>query len=177
MYNKNIMTKATNDNKALLVLDMQEVCVGKNPAKIFKYDKTLIDKVNETIVSNDTVIYIRTLLKDNPFYKLSPIRVFDGTKQAELAENLTRKQNNIFNKYRGNAFSNPELFKYLQAHNIDTIEIVGVDGAGCVSKTALGALKHHLKVIINTTAVGTMFKNRQKRLFKLLAKKGVTFID
>ena len=82
----------------------------------------------------------------------------------------------MFNKNRGDAFSNPELLKYLQAHDIDTVEIIGVDGAGCVSKTALGALKNDLQVIINTTAVDTLFKNRQKRFFNTLKQKGVVFI-
>lgn len=171
------MIKTTKNKKAILVLDVQEVCVGKNHAKIFRYDRNLIDKVNKIIASNDLVIYIRTLLRNNFFYKLSPIRVFDGTKQAKLVENLIKKGDIVFDKYRGNAFSNPELLKYLQAHNVDTIEIIGLDGAGCVFKTALGALNNNLKVIINTTAVDTMFKKRQKRLFKLLQQKGVTFTN
>lgn len=171
------MIKATEHKKAILVLDMQEVCIGENHAKIFRYDRNLIDKANKIIASNDLVIYTRTLLKNNFFCKLSPIRVFDGTKQAELVENLIKKGDIVFDKYRGNAFSNPELLKYLQAHNIDTVEIIDLDGAGCVFKTALGALSNNLKVIINTTAVNTMFKKRQKRLFKLLQQKGVTFTN
>ena len=171
------MTETIKNKKAILVLDMQEICVGKNHAKIFRYDKNLIDKVNKIIASNDVVIYVRTLLKNNFFYKLSPIRVFDGTKQAELAEKLTEKSDIVFSKYRGDAFSNPKLFKYLKIQDIDAIEIIGLDGAGCIFKTALGALNNNLKVIINTTAVDTMFKNRQKRLFKLLKQKGVIFVN
>ena len=85
------MIKAAESKKAILVLDIQEICVGKNHAKIFRYDKNLIGKANKIIASNDLVIYIRTLLKNNFFCKLSPIRVFDGTKQAELVENLIKK--------------------------------------------------------------------------------------
>ncbi len=85
------MTETTKNKKAILVLDMQEICVGKNHAKIFRYDKNLIDKVNKIIASNDVIIYVRTLLKNNFFYKLSPIHIFDDTKQAELAEKLTKK--------------------------------------------------------------------------------------
>ena len=107
------MIKAAESKKAILVLDIQEICVGKNHAKIFRYDKNLIGKANKIIASNDLVIYIRTLLKNNFFCKLSPIRVFDGTKQAELVENLIKKGDIVFDKYRGNAFSNSELLKYI----------------------------------------------------------------
>ena len=34
-------------SKALLVIDMQEACVGKNHAEFFKYDSDIIAKVNE----------------------------------------------------------------------------------------------------------------------------------
>ena len=94
---------------------------------------------------------------------------------TEITKN--KKSDIVFSKYRGDAFSNPKLFKYLKIQDIDAIEIIGLDGAGCIFKTALGALNNNLKVIINTTAVDTMFKNRQKRLLKLLKQKGVIFVN
>ena len=162
--------------KALIVLDMQEVCVGKKPLFFFKYDKQLVDKVNKVIEKNDNVIYVRTLLRKIPLYYISPVRVFDGDKRAELVKGLIRKGNVVFDKYRGNAFSNPKLLKYLMDNKIDTIEVVGVDGAGCVVLAAFSAIKYELKVIINTTAIDTMFKNRQTRMFKKLKEKGVSFV-
>ena len=48
--------------KALLVIDMQNVCVGKKHARYFKYNnKTLIQSVNDIIDANksDIVIYIK----------------------------------------------------------------------------------------------------------------------
>ena len=49
-------------SKALLVIDMQEACVGKNHAEFFKYDSDIINKVNEEIKANENVIYIRNLM-------------------------------------------------------------------------------------------------------------------
>ena len=42
-----------SDKKALLVIDMQEACVGKNHAEFFKYDSNIVTKVNEEIKAND----------------------------------------------------------------------------------------------------------------------------
>ena len=70
----------------------------------------------------------------------------------------------------------PKLAKYLKDNGFNTIELVGVDGGGCVSLTALGAIEHGLKVIINTEAIDTMFKNRQARMFKKLKEKGISFV-
>ncbi len=71
-------------SKALLVIDMQEACVGKNHAEFFKYDSNIINKVNEEIKANENVIYIRNLMKKNLINKLAPVQIFDGDKGAEL---------------------------------------------------------------------------------------------
>ena len=53
-------------NKALLVIDMQNVCVGENHATYFKYDnEILIQAVNKVIDANysNVVIYIKNVMK------------------------------------------------------------------------------------------------------------------
>ena len=164
-------------NKALLVIDMQEACVGKNHAEFFKYDDNLLVRVNNIIKNHETVIYIRNLMKNNFINKLAPVRVFDGTKEAELAEELEKKGNIVFDKYKGNAFSNPELLEYFKKNNIDTVELIGVDGGGCVALTALGAIENGFNVILNTTAIGTMFEKKKDKYYKQLGAKGATFIE
>lgn len=52
--------------KALLVIDMQNVCVGENHATYFKYNNTeLVEAVNKVIDSNkdNIVIYIKNVMK------------------------------------------------------------------------------------------------------------------
>lgn len=78
-------------SKALLVIDMQEACVGKNHAEFFKYDSDIITKVNEEIKANENIVYIRNLMKKNFINKLAPVQIFDGDKGAELAEDLLKK--------------------------------------------------------------------------------------
>ena len=163
--------------KALLVIDIQKATIGKNHNSLFKYDEDLINKINDVIKKNDTVIYIRNIMKNNIFNRLSPVHVFDGEKEAELSAELLIKGDIVFDKYKGDAFTNPKLLNYLLNNNIDTIEIVGVDGGGCVSLTALGGLKNGLNVILNTSAIGTMLEKKYKKYYKLLEKKGAIFIQ
>ena len=163
-------------SKALLVIDMQEACVGKNHAEFFKYDSDIINKVNEEIKANENVVYIRNLMKKNFINKRASVHIFDGDKSAELAEDLIRKGEAVFDKYKGDAFSNPQLLEHLQKNGIDTVEVVGVDGGGCVALTALGAIENGFKVIVNTKAIGTMFEKKKDKYFQMLEKKGTTFI-
>lgn len=165
--------------KALLVLDMQNVCVGKNHSSFFTYDiDKLIPSVNKRIsdYNNSEVIYIVNIMKDNLINKFAPFKAYDGTEEVELANELNVVSNNIFKKYTGNAFENIELNNYLKSMNIDEIEIVGVDGGGCVARTALGAIENGYKVILNTESIGTMFTKKADKLNKKLKAKGTTFV-
>lgn len=165
--------------KALLVIDMQKICVGKNSASIFKYDnEKLINKVNEVISynKNNLVIYIKNVMK-NSFLnrKFAQVKAFEGTSEVELVNNLNVISSNIISKYKGDAFSNKKLLSLLKENKIDAIEIIGVDGGGCVSLTAMGAIKNGFKVILNTEAIGTTFEKRRKKYYKKLKKNGVDF--
>ena len=55
--------------KALLVIDMQNVCVGNNHAAYFKYNnKELVQNVNEVIDTNkDSIDYVFTKYEGNAF--------------------------------------------------------------------------------------------------------------
>ena len=59
------MTGGKKVKKALLVIDMQNVCVGKNHSTYFKYDnEILIQTVNEVIDANESnvVVYIKNII-------------------------------------------------------------------------------------------------------------------
>lgn len=163
--------------KALLVMDMQEVTVGENHAGLFRYPADLISKVNAVIQENTdaTVVYIRNLMKNNLLNKLAPVKCFDKTPEAELVKGLNVCSPHCFSKYKGDAFSNAELTSFLKAQQIDTIELVGVDGGGCVSLTAFGALKAGYQVLLNTDAVGTTFIKKRDQYYQKLRAMGVAF--
>lgn len=164
--------------KALLVIDMQEICVGKKHAQTFRYDcETLIDNVNGIIEQNqgNTIVYILNLMKKNLINRFAPVQVYENTPESALAGGLKIASENKFVKYKGDAFSNPELDKFLKANGIDTIEVVGVDGGGCVPMTALGAIKNGYKVIVNTNGIGTSFVKRKEKYDIKLKQLGAEF--
>lgn len=165
--------------KALLVIDMQNVCVGEKHSDYFKYDnQLLIEKVNNVVESNQDsiVIYIKNIMKRNLLNKFAPFQAFEGTEEAELVKSLSIVSDNVFTKYQGNAFSNTELVSFLKEQGVECVEVVGVDGGGCVALTALGAVKEGYKVIVNETAIGTMFHKNKIKYFKKLEEAGAVFV-
>ena len=173
------MTEGKKVKKALLVIDMQNVCVGKNHAAYFKYDnEILIQTVNEVIDANESnvVVYIKNIMKKNLINKLAPFKAYEATEEVELVSNLHVISDYVFIKYEGNAFSNPKLNEFLKAHKIECVEIVGVDGGGCVALTALGAIKEGYSVILNESAIGTMFNKNTEKYFKKLREADAKII-
>lgn len=165
--------------KALLVVDMQNVCVGEKHSDYFKYNNhSLIEKVNNAIESNQDsiVIYIKNVMKRNLLNKFAPFQAYEGTEEVELVKNLNIVSDNVFTKCWGNAFSNGELVSFLKEQEVECVEVVGVDGGGCVALTALGAVKEGYKVIVNETAIGTMFHKNKTKYFRKLEEAGAVFI-
>ena len=165
--------------KALLVIDMQNVCVGEKHATYFKYDnENLIQAVNKVIDENkdNPVIYIKNIMKKNIINKIAPFQAYEGTEEVELVSSLHVVSDYIFTKYEGNAFSNLKLNEFLKEHHVECVEVVGVDGGGCVALTALGAIKEGYSVIVNETAIGTMFIKNKEKYFKKLREADVKFI-
>lgn len=165
--------------KALLVIDMQNVCVGEKHAAYFKYNnEILIQAVNEVIDANENnmVIYIKNVMKKKFINRFAPFQVYEGTEEVELVNNLRIASNYVFTKNKGNAFTNPKLNDFLKERNIEWVEVVGVDGGGCVALTALGAIKEGYNVIVNESAIGTMFDKNKEKYFKKLQKSDVKFV-
>ncbi|MEE1056236.1 MAG: isochorismatase family cysteine hydrolase [Acutalibacteraceae bacterium] len=165
--------------KAILVMDMQNVCVGKNQSPYFKYDRdNIVSAVNNVIENNqdNLVIYIKNIMKRNFINKFAPFQAYEGTEEVEFAEDLKIVSDYVFEKYTGDAFSNVELREFLSNKKVDVVEIVGVDGGGCVSLTAIGAVKNGYKVIMNTKAIGTIFEKNKNKYFNKLKNLGAEFI-
>ena len=165
-------------SKALLVIDMQEATVGVNNAKMFDYPPDLVTKVNDVINNTDAeiVVYIWNLMKRNLLNRLAPVKCYDGTIEAKLVEGLSVVNSNIYDKYEGNAFTNTELAAFLKNSNVSEIELIGVDGGGCVALTAIGAIEAGYKVILNTDVIGTMFEKRKEKYYEKLKEMGAVFL-
>lgn len=166
--------------KALLVIDMQNVCVGKKHADCFKYDnERLLMEVNRVIdsASGDIVVYIKNIMKPGFINKFAPFQAYEGTEEVELVEGLHKVSDYVFEKYAGDAFSNEELDAFLKGKNVDEIGLVGVDGGGCVPLTAFGAIKRGYRVTIYRKAVGTSFEKKKEKFFQRLSGQGARFVD
>lgn len=165
--------------KLLFVIDMQEVTVGENHAKMFHYEENLMARVNARIEEYppEHVIYIRNLMKKNLINKLAPVQVYDGTHEAELADGLRVVSEHIFKKYQGDAFTNNELERFVAEQAPKEIEMVGVDGGGCVGLTAIGAASRGYQVSVNQNCVGTIMTKQEKKLRRKMERMGIKYLS
>ena len=165
-------------SKVLLVVDMQEICVGEKHAKIFQYEDDLIEKVNEVIAlnKNNIVIYIRNVMKKNLVNKFAPFKAYEGSEEIKLVKSLNVVSDFCFDKYEGDAFSNKELVEFCEEKQVKEIEVIGVDGGACVPLSALGACRLGYQVTVNTKAVGTMFTGKRKKFYERLERLGAKIV-
>lgn len=147
--------------KALLVMDVQ-----KN--NLSKYEADLVQKINERIIEaqkhRDEIVYIKNTKK------LRGRTVTDG-----FAEELLLASDQVFCKTQADAFSSEELVSYLKSKNIQTIELVGVDGNSCINASAKGAVKCGFLVSISLRGVGVANLPRFEKTKEKLQTLGVVF--
>lgn len=168
--------------KALLVIDAQEDFIGEQRNKErFNYDDAdeLVRNINEMITNyeknRDNVIYIANVLPNNFIYKKFFGYGLAGSRGAKIDERIKIISENYFEKQVGNAFRNNNLKKFIADNKIDEVELVGVDGAGCIFRTAKGALSMGLKVAIIKNGVGTINPDKYMKIINKLKSKGVKF--
>ena len=165
--------------KALLVMDLENVYVGEEHAPYFQYEThTLLKEANKAIEANkdNLIIYIRNLMEKNQENASAPFHAYEGTRDVEFVRELHIVSDHIFVKYESDAFSNPALFQLLKSQEIQCLELIGIDGGGCVAKTALRAIKEGYEVLLNEKAIGTMFQEEKEKYWIELAKAGARFV-
>lgn len=95
------------------------------------------------------VVYVRNVTKRSLIKRLALFKVYEGTPESELVEGLHVVSDHVFVKYVGDVLSNPELRVFLKQNGVESVEIVGVDGGGCVALTALGAIENGYHVVVD----------------------------
>jgi nicotinamidase-related amidase len=173
-----------NNNKALLVIDIQEDATGKTTNKPYKNSKELIDTVNSVINNSEkegiTVIYIKHQMNSNFLNKIiMGNRFIKGTPGSEIDSRIEIINNNIFSKDKGDALSNSKLDDFLKQNNINEIFIVGLDATACVYKTAIGAIKRGYKAVVLKDGIVTSNMEKMPRILDEYEKRGIllTSID
>lgn len=169
--------------KALLVIDAQEDFIGEQRNKNkFNYEDVdeLVKNINDIIrtykQNMDEVIYIANVLPNNFFNKKFFGYGIAGSKGAKFDKRIKIVSENYFEKQVGNAFKNNNLVKFIKDNEISEVELVGVDGVGCVFRTAKGAIEIGLEVTIISDSVGTVNPEKFIKMSMKLKSLGVAYI-
>ena len=169
--------------KALLVIDAQEDFIGdqRNKQK-FNYEDVdeLVNNINEKIrmyeKNGDEVIYIAEVLPNKLFYRKFFGVAISGSVGSKIHKGIKIVCENYFEKQFANAFKNKNLLKFIRAKKIGEVELIGVDGFGCVTRTAKGAIKLGLKVTILNDCVGIISPKKFTKNSTKLKEVGVAYI-
>lgn len=157
--------------RAFMIINMQENYVGENRDKRrFPYDeKVLIKNINQRLEkaknNNEKVIYIT-----NRFFYQSK------KNQPKLVDGLDIISDNIFVKHNKNAFKNKELTEFLRKENITDIELAGIDGNGCIAKTAFAGVKESIKVSVNESCTQALNQKKFDKTRSILEETRINFV-
>lgn len=157
--------------KALLVVDIQNDFTGENAkmpvdssqaTEMITNLNKLIDKSHELDL---TVVYI-----GNEYSKYDFLNVFrnfaavKGTDGIKLDNRLHIVSGNYFSKQKGNAFSNPELDKFLKAKNINEVYIGGLYAEACIYQTTKGAITNNYLTTILIDCIATKTEAKRNKM-------------
>ena len=166
--------------KILIIVNMQEDYVGVNRnMSMFSYNTQLLLKnINARIAAYppEAVVYIRDVNKKNIFSRLVADYVIEGSEGSELVKGLKIVSDNIYTKYKGNAFTNMELYNYIETNKVNNPEIIGIDSGSDLADTALAASEIGYKVEINRKCTATVMQKRADIMESALKGSGVKFI-
>lgn len=167
------------NNKALLVIDIQEDATGKTARKPLPYKNSveLIKNVNSVIEickeRGILVVYIKHEINNNFFSRMLWGRFIANTTGSKIDLRVNIINNYIFSKNKSDAFSNSRLDSFLKENYIDEIFITGLDASACVLKTSLGARNKGYEVIVLKDAITTMRMNKMPKLLEKYLDHGI----
>jgi nicotinamidase/pyrazinamidase len=173
----------TDPQKALLVIDVQEDFTGRTAKPPFPYknSKELITSVNEAIENaagkGFKIVYIRQEFDgfagkviSRLFGKGTAVKGRPGT---EIDERISIVNDNVFPKPKGDAFSNPDLSKFLVEHNVNELFLTGLDAEFCVYHTAKGALNRGYKVNIIPNCIALRAEKKWVAILRRYERDGI----
>lgn len=151
-----------SENKALIVIDMQNDYLWEKRKPVFSYDtNSLVRAVNDTIAEYSSkgweIIYILQLFPDiitNRWFIGFSIKNTEG---AELYKGLNIVSDHIFEKNLPDTFTSKAFREFVAKQGYDEIALCGLDECGCVGATAKGGIKAGLRVSLIEEATGRRF--------------------
>lgn len=172
-----------NPQKAVLVIDIQEDFTGTTARPPFPYkdSRKLIDTVNAIAEvaqqKNVPVVYIRQELDGFIGRLLSHLfaggTAIKGNPGTRIDKRVHLVSHHLFPKPKSDAFSNPDLGKFLIERQISEVYLIGLDADGCVHNTALGALNRGYTVHIITDAILLLEEQKWERLLQQYRKENL----
>ncbi len=82
-----------------------------------------------------------------------------------------------FAKSKGDAFSNPDLTAFLNSRGIARVVLMGVFAAGCIWRTALGALRRGFAPVVVADAVASANDMRRTATLEKMRRRGVAIVS
>ncbi|EHI74634.1 Isochorismatase family [Streptococcus criceti] len=147
----------------LLVIDMQTDYVGKGK---YRSNSQLLSAINGKIGSypEGHVIYIVNRF----WWELS-------RKPKVFAQGLSLVSDHVFEKRRASCLSNTAFLTFLKEREVRELEIVGVDGNGCIKASALAADRSGFKVTLDLKCIGVANQTKFTKTKEKLLAAGVSF--
>jgi nicotinamidase-related amidase len=100
-----------------------------------------------------------------------------GRPGTEIDRRIERVTDHVFTKFRGDAFSDPMLDRFLVEHRVGELFLTGVDMDGCVHFTAKGALARGYRVRVVREALGLRAKRKWNKLLDDYQREGITVVS
>ena len=159
---KNRKNKVTRNNKALVVIDIQN--------DITKHYRDIIDNINAAIewavAEGMHIVYI----KHNNI--TAGTRTFKpGSKGEELAPEMKVVSNNIFVKTKNNALTSEAFSAFIAANGIHEFYIAGADATGCVKSTCFNIAKAGYSVHVLSDCVTSYDLKKLPEMFAYYVMK------
>lgn len=169
-----VIAEYENPKSALLIIDIQNDTLS---VPQYSNTNTLMKNINDTVEyaseNGIEVIYIKQEF-DNPLDSLLSGGMYKADSEgAQLSAQLTLTPENVYSKYRTDAFSVSQFEKYLIDKQIDTLYLVGADASGCVYKTALGGINRGYNVIVLEDCIFSISEDMLSKMIEKYTQNGV----
>ena len=173
-----------NPKKALIVIDMQLDFLGKNAKMPIEAgtENNLINVVNNIIDDYGNngyqIIYIKNVYEKHAIANFFQGNVtIKGTDGIEIDPRIHLVSENIFEKNKGDSFTNKEFEQFLINNEVNEIFVCGIMAHGCVYATALGGQNRNYKVNYISNAVGAPKNKNIENAIKKLKDKEINIIE
>lgn len=168
--------KAENNQKVLLVIDIQEDYTGDTATRPFPYKDSdqFIAGVNKIIeaasMKNIIVVYIKQEFDNFMGKMFSQLfcggTAIKGSPGAQIDKRINIKSDFCFSKPGADAFSSVKFREFLNEYKVSELYLVGLDAQFCIYSTAKGAKKHGYDVTIIKDGIILMDEKKWDELLK-----------